>query len=71
MSTVVRFHMPDKKVHVQRAESGKATRRLYSYAVRVATEEALIELVVDGLVEKSHQVVYTPGPTEKSFAKAA
>jgi hypothetical protein len=59
MATVVRFtEKVSGKVHMQRADTDKATRRLYSYAVHVATADFRIELLVDGIVKKLHEVVY-------------
>lgn len=43
-------------VEVLKAETLKQAKRLYAYAVRVATAPVLIELLHDGEVIKSYQV---------------
>lgn len=55
----VRFtNLVDGKVHTLPADDAKQARRLYKYAVKVATASFLIELVNGGIVAASHTVDY-------------
>lgn len=61
MGTFVRFTDPTGKTSTQSGEP-KTVRRLFNYAVSIATADFLIELVVDGRVKKSHRVEYQLPP---------
>jgi hypothetical protein len=52
----IRYTTPMGTVTVLRAETVKMARRLYGYAVKVATADLLIELMDGSEVLKSHQV---------------
>lgn len=52
----IRYTNVAGKIEVLKAETLKQAKRLYAYAVSVATADVLIELVDGGAVLKSHQV---------------
>jgi hypothetical protein len=54
MRTGVRYTFTDRVENVPAANSVQA-KRLYMYAKDVATADVLIELVVGGIVIRSHQ----------------
>lgn len=52
----VRYTNVAGKIEVLKAETLKQAKRLYAYAVSVATAEVFIELMDGGMVLKSYQV---------------
>lgn len=52
----VRYTNVAGKIEVLKAETLKQAKRLYAYAISVATADVLIELIDSGTVLKSYRV---------------